>query len=153
MLGHSAVVDFTLHFRIQAACNGFDATQFDNGSAGYWQQRPDLAVGFVDNPDTDHTPGQAVIFNKGIAYAYLLTLPMKLALVYGKDYFPSSVWNGAYGLKPMIDNLCWISRMFAFGNYQVRWVDRDVHVATRDGNGGSVGLSVGILTAIENSTP
>jgi alpha-amylase len=152
MQSRSGVEEFTLHFRIQAACNGYDATQFDNGSAGYWQQRPDLAVGFVDNPDTDTSAGQAVIFNKGIAYAYLLTLPLRLALVYGKDYFPSSVWNGAYGLKPIIDNLCWISRTFAFGNYQVRWVDKDVHVASRDGNGGDVGWSGGLLTAVNFNT-
>jgi alpha-amylase len=148
MNSRSAVEDFTLHFRIQAACNRFDATQFDAGGAGYWQWNSGLAVGFVDNPDTDTTPGEQVISNKGIAYAYMLTLPMRLALVYGKDYFPSSVWPGSYGLKPLIDNLCWISRTFAFGGYQVRWVDKDVHVASRDGNGGALGGSGGLLTAL-----
>jgi alpha-amylase len=148
MSGRSAVEDFTLHFRIQAACNGFDATQFEAGSAGYWQWNAGLSVGFVDNPDTDTVPGEQVISNKGLAYAYLLTLPMRMALVYGKDYFPGSVWPGAYGLKPLIDNLCWISRMFASGEYQVRWVDKDVHVASRDGNGGAAGWSGGLLTAL-----
>jgi alpha-amylase len=146
--GRSAVEDFPLHWRIQAACNGFDATQFDSGGAGYWQWNAGLAVGFVDNPDTDTSPGEQVISNKGLAYAYMLTLPMRLALVYGKDYFPGSVWPGAYGLKPLIDNLCWISRMFAFGGYQVRWVDKDVYVASRDGNGGATGWSGGLLTAL-----
>jgi alpha-amylase len=148
MNGRSAVSDFTLHWRIQAACNGFDATQFNNGGAGYWQWNSGLSVGFVDNPDTDTSPGQQVISNKGIAYAYLLTLPLRAAIVYGKDYFPGSVWPGSYGLKPLIDNLCWINRTFAFGAYQVRWVDKDVHVATRDGNGGPLGWSGGLLTAI-----
>lgn len=105
-------------------------------------------MGFVDNPDTDTSPGEQVISNKGLAYAYLLTLPMRLALVYGKDYYPGSVWPGAYGLKPLIDNLCWISRTFAIGGYQVRWVDTDVHVASRDGNGGAIGWSGGLLTAL-----
>jgi alpha-amylase len=147
--GISGLEDFTLHWRLQAACNGFDATQLvAGGSAGFWQWASGLAVAFVDNPDTDTSPGQQVIFNKGIAYAYILTLPCRMAMVYGKDYFPSSLWPGAYGLKPLIDNLCWISRMFAIGNYQVRWVDRDVHVATRDGNGGALGWSGGLLTAI-----
>jgi len=148
MSGRSAVEDFTLHWRIQAACNGFDATQLDAGGAGYWQWNSGLSVGFVDNPDTDTSPGEQVISNKGLAYAYLLTLPMRMALVYGKDYFPGSVWPGAYGLKPLIDNLCWISRTFAFGAYEVRWRDKDVHVASRDGNGGSVGSSGGLLTAL-----
>jgi alpha-amylase len=148
MNGRSAVEDFTLHWRIQAACNGFDATQLVAGGAGYWQWNPGLAVGFVDNPDTDTSPGQQVISNKGLAYAYMLTLPMRMALVYGKDYFPSSVWPGAYGLKHLIDNLCWISRTFAFGAYEVRYVDKDVHVASRDGNGGATGWSGGLLTAL-----
>lgn len=146
--GRSAVEDFTLHWRIQAACNGYDATQFNQGTAGYWQWNSDLSVGFVDNPDTDTSPGQQVVSNKGLAYAYMLTLPLRLALVYGKDYFSNAVWPGSYGLKPLIDNLCWINRMFAMGAYQVRWVDRDVHVASRDGNGGPLGWSGGLLTAL-----
>jgi alpha-amylase len=150
--GRSAVEDFTLHWRLQAACNGYDARQLDNGSAGYWRWNSGLAVGFVDNPDTDLSPGQQVISNKGLAYAYLLTLPLRLTLIYGKDYFPSSVWAGAYGLKPFLDNLCWIHSMFAFGGYQVRWVDRDVYVASRDGNGGAVGWSGGLLTALNFNT-
>jgi len=152
MSGRSAVADFTLHWRIQAACNQFDASQLESGSPGYWQMNSDLAVGFVDNPDTDTSPGQQVISNKGLAYAYLLTLPLRMALVYGKDYFPAEVWPGAFGLKPLLDNLCWISRMFAFGAYQVRWVDRDVHVSSRDGHGGSVGESGGLLTALNFNT-
>lgn len=152
MNGRSAVEDFTLHWRVQAACNGFDATQFNSGGAGYFEWNSGLSVGFVDNPDTDTSPGQQVVFNKGLAYAHLLTLPMRLALVYGKDYFPASIWPGAYGLKPLIDNLCWINRMFAFGNYEVRYVDHDVHVASRDGNGGAVGWSGGLLTALNFNT-
>ncbi|WP_213806449.1 hypothetical protein [Granulicella sp. dw_53] len=152
MNGRSAVEDFTLHFRIQAACNDFDATQLVAGSAGYWQMNPGLAVGFVDNPDTDTSAGQQVVSNKGLAYAYMLSLPMRLALVYGKDYFSNGVWPGAYGLKPLIDNLCWINRMFAIGNYVVRWVDRDVHVGSRDGDGGQIGQSGGLLTALNFNT-
>jgi alpha-amylase len=149
--GRSAVEDFTLHYRIQAACNGYDATQFDKDGAGYWQWNSGLSVGFVDNPDSDVSPGQQVVSNKGLAYAYLLSLPLHLALVYGKDYFPDEIFPGSYGLKPLIENLCWINRMFAFGAYQVRWVDRDVHVASRDGNGGPSGLSGGLLTALNFS--
>lgn len=148
LAGRSAVEDFTLHWRIQAACNQFDATQLDAGGAGFWQWNSGLSVGFVDNPDTDTSPGQQVISNKGLAYAYLLSLPLRLTLVYGKDYFSGAVWPGAYGLKPLIDNLCWINRMFAIGAYEVRWVDRDVHVASRDGNGGPLGWSGGLLTAL-----
>jgi alpha-amylase len=152
MLGRSAVEDFTLHWRIQAACDGYDATQLMNGGGGYWQRNSGLSVVFTDNPDTDTSDGQQVIFNKGLAYAYMLSLPTRLALVYGKDYYPDSVWPGAYGLKPIIDNLTWIARTFAFGNFAVRWQDKDVMVITRDGNGGSVGWSGGLLTALNFNT-
>ncbi len=152
MSSRSAVEDFTLHWRIQAACNGFDATQLANSGMGYWQWNSGLAYGFVDNPDTDTSPGQQVISNKLLAYAYLLTLPLKAALIYGKDYFPSSVWPGAYGLKPWIDNLCWISRTFAFGGIATRWLDNKVIVLNRDGNGGADGWSGGLLTCINFDT-
>ena len=152
MNGRSAVEDFMLHFRIQAACNGFDATQFSADGNGYWQWNSGLAIPFVDNPDTDTSPGQQVIFNKGIAYAYMLNLPTRMALVYGKDYFPSSVWPGAYGLKPIIDNIAWVSNMFAFGAFEERWVDRDVYAYTRDGAGGVVGWSGGLLVAVNFNT-
>ncbi len=152
MNGRSAVEDFTLHWRLQAACNGFDARQFDQNGAGYWQQRPDLSVLFVDNPDTDTSPGQQIIFNKGIAYALMLNLPCRLALVYGKDYFPSSVWPGAYGLKPIVDNIAWFARTFALGNWERRWVDKDVYAFTRDGNGGAIGWSGGCLVAANFNT-
>jgi alpha-amylase len=148
MNGISGVEDFTMHWRIQAACNGFDATQLEHDGGGFWEQASGLAVGFVDNPDTDTSPGQQVTFNKGLAYAHLLTVPCRLAMVYGKDYFPSSIWPGAYGLHKLIDNLCWISRTFAVGSYEVRYLDQDVHVSTRDGNGGAYGWSGGLLTAL-----
>jgi alpha-amylase len=152
MNGRSGVEDFTAHYAIQAACDGFDATRFAGNHAGYWQWNSGLSVVFVDNPDTDTSDGQQVIFNKGLAYAFILSVPSRLALIYGKDYFPGSIWPGAYGLKPIIDNLAWISRMFAYGNAAIRWQDKDVLVISRDGNGGSVGWSGGLLTALNFNT-
>jgi alpha-amylase len=150
MEGRSAVADFPLHFSLREACNTYNATLLD--AAGYWQLNSSLAVGFVDNPDTDTTAGEQVSLNKGLAYAFMLNLPLRLALVYGKDYFPDSVWPGAYGLQPQIDNLCWISRTFAFGAFERRWVDRDVYVYTRDGNGGIAGWSGGLLIGLNFDT-
>jgi len=152
MRGRSAVEDFTLHWRLQAACDGFDATQLTNNGSGYWQRNSGLSVVFADNPDTDTSDGQQIVSNKCLAYAFMLSLPTRLALIYGKDYYPSSVWPGAYGLKPILDNLIWISRTFAFGNVEFRWVDKDVLVLTRDGNGGALGWSGGLLTALNFNT-
>ncbi|WP_263382438.1 alpha-amylase domain-containing protein [Granulicella arctica] len=152
MNSRSAVEDFDLHWHLQAACNGYDARQFVAGGAGYWQMNPGLSVGFVDNPDTDTTPGQQVIFNKAIAYAILMSLPLAKTLVYGKDYFPSSVWPGSYGLKRLIDNLCWINRKFAFGTCEIPYVDQDVLIITRGGDGGSMGWSGGMVTVVNFNT-
>lgn len=58
--------------------------------AGYTSWRPDLTCTFVNNPDTDTSPGQQVISNKLLAYAFLLSIE-GYPFVYGKDYFPPSV--------------------------------------------------------------
>ena len=152
MSGRAAAEDFPLHWRLQAASNGYDARLFDEGGWGFGEIRPDLSVAFVDNPDTDTSDGEQVISNKGIAYALMLNLPVAKALVYGKDYYPASIIRGGYGLKPLIDNLCWISRTFAFGRFNRVWVDKDVYAYTRDGNGGAVGWSGGLLVAVNFNT-
>lgn len=150
MNGRSGVEDFNIHFAIQAACNNLDARAL-NG-AGYSSWRPDLAYGFVDNPDTDTSPGQQVIGSKLLGYAFLLSIACRQVLVYGKDYFGSNIWPGAYGLKPWIDNLIYINRTFAYGNTVTRWVDDKVMVLERDGNGGALASSPGLLTCLNFDT-
>ncbi len=148
--GRCGVEDFTLHFAIQAACNNLNAAAL-NG-AGFSQWNPGLSCAFVDNPDTDTSPGEQVIGSKLLGYAYLLTAGCREALIYGKDYFSGAVWPGAYGLKPFIDNLIYINRTFAYGGQTTRWVDGSVIVIERDGNGGQVGNSPGLLTALNFDT-
>ena len=130
MSGRSLVEDFTLHWALQAACDGGDARALDG--AGFKTWRPDLACTFVDNPDTDTSPGEQIIGSKLLGYACLLTSE-GYPFVYGKDYFPSSVWPGAYGLKPWIDNLIWIHENLAFGGTVTRWVDGSVICQERTG--------------------
>ena len=150
MNSRSGVEDFTVHFAIANACNNFDARPLAGG--GYFSWRPDLAYGFVDNPDTDTSSGEGVISSKLLGYAYLLTIPCRQVLVYGKDYYGSQVWPGAYGLKRWIDNLVYINRTFAYGACTTRWVDDKVIVLERDGNGGPVGNSPGLLTCLNFDT-
>ena len=145
MKGLSAIEDFDWHFRLQAACNTFNALALFSGGQCAWQRRPDLAVLFVENADTDTSPGQQIVSNKVIAYAITLCLPARESQVYGPDYFPASVWPGSRGLWSLLDNLCWIARMFAIGGFQQRWLDADVFAFTRDGNGGPLGWSGGLL--------
>jgi alpha-amylase len=130
MSGRSLVEDFTLHWALRDACNEYSARPLDG--AGYAAWRPDLACTFVDNPDTDTSPGQQVIANKLLAYAYLLSIE-GYPFVYAKDYFPPSVWSGAYGLQPWIDNLVWIHEHLANGSTRTQHLDDKVIVLNRVG--------------------
>ena len=142
MSGRSLVEDFTMHWALQAACDGGTARPLEG--AGYASWRPDLACTFVDNPDTDLSPGEAVTGNKLLAYAFLLTVE-GYPLVFGKDYFPASVWAGAYGLHRWIDNLVWIHEHLANGNTVTQYLDDKVIVLNRTG-------SPGLLTALNFDT-
>ncbi len=150
MNGRCGVEDFNMHFAIEDACNNLNAPALDG--AGYSQWNSGLSYAFVDNPDTDTSPGEQVISSKLLGYAFLLTVNCRQALIYGKDYFPGTVWPGAYGLKPFIDNLIYINRTFAYGGQVTRWVDGSVIVIERDGNGGPIGTSPGLLTALNFDT-
>jgi alpha-amylase len=137
MGGRSAVFDFTMHFALQGMCDdgGFDMTRL-NG-AGYAARDPLNAVTFVDNPDTDLSPGQQIISNKLLAYAFILTTE-GYPFVYHKDY---AVAPGCYGLKRWIDNLVWIHETLANGPTATRWNDNKVIAMERLG-------APGLLTAI-----
>jgi len=82
-------------------------------------------------------PGEPIISNKLLAYAFLLTAE-GYPFVYHKDY---STEPGCYGLKPWIDNLVWIHENLASGNTLSRYADPQVFVHERQGH-------PGLLTAI-----
>jgi alpha-amylase len=142
MLSRSLVEDFTLHWALQTACDAGNAAAL-NGS-GYAARNPFLSCTFADNPDTDTSPGQAIISAKLLAYAFILSVE-GYPFVYGKDYFPGSVWAGAYGLKPWIDNLIWIHENLAAGSTITRYLDPKVIILNRVGGHG-------LLTALNFDT-
>ena len=142
MSGRSLVEDFTIYWALQSACDGGNVRGL-NG-AGYTSWRPDLTCTFVENPDTDTSPGQQIISNKLLAYAFILSIE-GYPFVYGKDYFASSVWPGAYGLQPWIDNLVWIHEHLANGGTVTQYLDDKVIVLNRTG-------SPGLLTALNFDT-
>ncbi len=141
MGGRCQVFDFTLHGTIQAMCN--NSSNWWMGAlegAGYIAVDPLHAVTFVENPDTDLSYGENVIWNKLLGYALILTAEGYPA-VYYKDY---STDAGCYGLKPFIDNLIWIHENLAFGNTLTRWGnDPQVYVFERQGY-------PGLLVALNN---
>jgi alpha-amylase len=139
MAGRCNVFDFTLHWTIQAMCNN-NSNWWMGGlqGAGYIAVDPMNAVTFVDNPDTDLSAGENVIWNKLLGYALILTAEGYPA-VYYKDYSPDP---GCYGLKPPIDTLIWIHENLAFGSSATRWGnDPQVYVFERLGY---PGLLVGL---------
>jgi alpha-amylase len=139
MGGRCNVFDFTLHWTIQAMCN--NNSRWWMGSlqgAGYIADDPLNAVTFVDNADTDLSPGENVIWNKLLGYALILTAE-GYPCVYYKDY---STDPNCYGLKPFIDNLIWIHENLAFGPTLTRWGnDSQVYIFERQGY---PGLLVGL---------
>jgi alpha-amylase len=143
MTGRSAVFDFTLHFALQGMCDdpGFNMLSLDG--AGYAARDPFNAVTFVDNPDTDLSPGQPIIGNKLLAYAFILTTE-GYPFVYHKDY---SELTGCYGLKKWIDNLVWIHENLASGSTSTRWNDDKTIVIERLG---APGLLMGLSTDVWN---
>jgi alpha-amylase len=90
---------------------------------------PQKAVTFVENHDTDLFPKDRIVFNKILAYAYILTSE-GYPCVYYRDY---STDAGCYGLKTEIDNLIWIHEKIAQGSTQERWKDFDVFAYERLG--------------------
>jgi len=139
MGGRSKVFDFTLHWAIQAMCNNASHWSMASlQSAGYIAVDPLNAVTFVDNPDTDLSTGENVVFNKLLGYALILTAE-GYPSVYYKDY---STDRFCYGLKPFIDNLIWIHENLAFGTTLTRWGnDPQVFIFERQGY---PGLLVGL---------
>lgn len=160
MDGSAAVEDYAFYWHLQQACNGYDAQLLNlDGFWGFFQWRPDLAVGFFGNPDVTPSRGvddgisEQIVFNLGIAAAILLNLPMKMQIVDGQAYWPASAtFPNCYGLQPIIDNICWFARTFAIGAWAVRWLDADVAAYTRDGDGGAIGWSGGCLVAANFNT-
>jgi alpha-amylase len=142
MSSRSLIEDFTLHWALQAACDAGNVSGL-NG-AGYTTKNPFLSCTFVDNPDTDTSPGQQIISNKLLAYAFILTIE-GYPFIYGKDYFGDDVWPGAYGLKPWLDNLIWIHENLAAGGTVTQFVDDAVIVLNRIGD-------PGLLTALSFDT-
>ena len=130
MQGRSSAFDFPLKFILNAMCNNsgrFNMADLDHaGLAGICPQK---AVTFVENHDTDLFPKDRIVFNKILAYAYILTSE-GYPCVYYRDYSTDAC---CYGLKPQIDNLIWIHENLAQGATQERWKDFDVFAFERLG--------------------
>ena len=131
------VLDFPFHWAIQNICD-HGAALSGMAGASLWEADAAHAVAFVDTFDTDSNEGESIKFNKLWAYCLLTTVPCAGALIYAGDF-------ERYGLAPFLLNLAWIGATFAIGNHRWVYSDAGLLVWSRDGNGGSMGWSGGLL--------
>src|SRR6202030_144216 len=126
-----SVFDFPLHFTLRQVCDFPDSFFMGNlDHAGFVGFDPLGSVTFVENADTDqNAKGEAIVSNKAMAYAYILTSEGYPCVFY-KDY---STDPGCYGLKPQIDNLVWIHENLANAATNYRWKDYQFVVYERTG--------------------
>lgn len=140
MQGRASAFDFPTRFLLARMCNPptpFNMSSLDHcGLAG---SNPFSAVTFVENHDTDANTFEAIINNKALAYAYILTSEGYPCVFY-KDY---STDPGCYGLKDLIDPLLVIHEKIASGATEQRFKDFDLFAYERLGG-------AHLLTALNN---
>lgn len=142
--GGIRTLDFTLHYALKPACEGSGSLRGLPGN-GFYARDAAHAVLFVDSADTDNSDGNNIRWNKLWGYLLILTLPAAAAIIYAGDY-------EKYGLGPLLDNMMWIASVFALGNLAWQHVEDDVIVWSRDGAGGEIGRSAGLLCGFNRST-
>jgi len=132
------VFDFGSHFAYRAVSQGagLDALVYTDR---YCHVNPGAAVPFVENHDTDGAGG--VINFKGWFYLDVCTQAALACCIYAGDY-------ERYGLAPLINNYIWIGKRLAAGNQAYHVVSPDVLIWSRDGNGGNLGSTAGVLCGI-----
>ena len=136
-----ATYDFGVKYTLQSMCNNgsrWDMRQLPGAglvSFGWpWSMN---AVTFIENADSDTNGFGAVVFNKLLGYAYLLTAEGWPSIYY-RDY---STDRYCYGLKPQLDNLIWIHEHLANGSTVWRHAEYQFAVFERIG---APGLLVGL---------
>src|SRR5207302_543519 len=122
-------------------CNNgsrWDMSQLTHaGLASLGQYYAARAVTFIENADSDTNGFGATIYNKLLAYAYILTAEGWPSIYY-RDYAQEKY---CYGLKPKIDNLIWIHEHLANGQTWFRHAEYQFVVYERQG---APGLLVGL---------
>jgi len=129
--------DFPLHYKLKGLCDqyGFDVRGLSDGTVvGTF---PSWAVTFVDNHDTIRDPNNAVVNDKLLAYAFILT----------SEGYPSVFWQDYFNLKLAgrgtangIAALIKAHEGYAGGTTTVLYADHDLYVMQRNGFATQPGL-------------
>lgn len=130
--------DFPLHYRLKALCDspGFSLTNLAQGGVVN-TDTPANAVTFVDNHDTIRDPANAIINDKMLAYAFILTHE-GYPCIFWQDYFNFGL--GRPGTPHGIAALVHIHEQNAGGPTTVLHADHDLYVMQRAGHANQPGL-------------
>ncbi|BDD04012.1 alpha-amylase [Aureibacter tunicatorum] len=123
---NSSAFDFACYYAMKEAFDGNDLNKLNNDML--LKRNPYKAVTFVANHDTNE------IWNKNLAYAYILTHEGLPCLFY-RDY---EEWLD----KDKLNNLIWIHDNLAGGSTSVLYTDNDEYIAKRNGWEDKAGLVV-----------
>lgn len=129
--------DFPLHYKLKGLCDqyGFDLRLLTDGTVV--QRFPSQAVTFVDNHDTIRDPNNAVVNEKLLAYAVVLT-GEGYPSVFWQDYFTFGL--AARGTANGIATLVAIHEKYAGGAMSVLYADQDLYIMQRGGTASQPGL-------------
>ena len=130
--------DFPLHYRLKNLCDLSGYSVRDLAAAGtVMQDYPAQAVTFVDNHDTIRDASTAVLNDKMLAYAFILTHE-GYPSVFWLDYFNYGL--AGTGSQMGIDALVLAHERHAGGTTDVLFVDDDLYIMQRNGYGDQSGL-------------
>jgi alpha-amylase len=132
-----AAFDFPLHYKLKGLCDqyGFDVSTLPGGCVV--DNYPLLAVTFVDNHDTIRDPASAIVNDKLLAYAYILTAE-GYPSVFWQDYFNFGLArrSSANGIAALVA----AHEKYAGGGTSVLYADHDLYIMQRGGYGNQPGL-------------
>ena len=130
--------DFPLRYHLKDLCDtdGYDLRGLLAPDT-VLNTQPDRAVTFVDNHDTTQNPGGAVIHDKLLAYAFILT-HQGYPCVFYLDYFTYKL--ARTGTPNGIDALIAAHEKYAGGTTTNLWIDHDLYIMQRNGDPTQPGL-------------
>ncbi len=129
--------DFPLHYKMKGLCDqfAFDLRTLTDGTV--IQRFPGQTVTFVDNHDTIRDGGNAVVNEKLLAYALMLTSE-GYPSVFWQDYFNFGL--AGRGTANGIAALIAVHENYAGGTTSALYADNDLYLMQRGGFGNQPGL-------------
>ncbi len=129
--------DFPLHYKLKGLCDQYDFDLRSLTEGTVVGRFPFQAVTFVDNHDTIRDPHNAVVNEKLLAYAFILTAE-GYPCVFWQDYFNFRL--ASRGAANGITALVAAHEKYAGGSTSVLYCDHDLYVMQRSGTDRQPGL-------------